>query len=84
MYSGRCLVEVDVCIEAEVGGHTVVICIECRDHSRTADVTWVDQMKGKHERLPTNTLVLASRSDFSKRARSAAKVAGIQLLPTGS
>ncbi|MBC7815997.1 MAG: hypothetical protein IAG10_03760 [Planctomycetaceae bacterium] len=72
--------EVDVCIEARVGGHPVVLCIECIDHSRPAAVTWVEQMQSKHQRLPTNALVLASRSGFSKRARSLARVAGIELM----
>jgi hypothetical protein len=72
--------EVDVCVEAEVAGHAVMICLECIDHTRPADIMWVEQMKAKHERLPTGSLVLASRSGFSKRAVSLAKIAGIELL----
>lgn len=45
--------EVDVCIEGHVGGHSVVVSVECRDHKRIADVSWVDAMKAKHDRLPT-------------------------------
>jgi hypothetical protein len=41
--------EVDVCIDGEVGGHSLMVCIECRDHQRVADVTWVDAMKAKHD-----------------------------------
>ena len=63
--------EVDVCIEAELGGHPVVLCIECRDHKRQADVTWVEQMLSKHQRLPTGTLVLRLVPAFqSERAAS--------------
>ena len=72
--------EVDVVIEAELGGHPVTLCIECIDHTRPASVTWVEQMHSKHQRLPTGTLVLASRSGFSRKARSLAKVAGLELL----
>ena len=50
--------EVDVCVEGIVGGTPVNVCIECSDRSRRADVTWVDEMKSKHERLPTHALIL--------------------------
>src|SRR6266478_8348759 len=52
--------EVDVCIEGIVGGHPVMVCIECRDHKRPADVQWVEAIKAKHEGLPTSALILAS------------------------
>lgn len=70
--------EVDVCIEGHIGGHPVVVSVECRDHKRAADVQWVDAMKTKHERLPTNALILASRSGFTPEARTAAAIYGIQ------
>jgi hypothetical protein len=72
--------EVDVCIETEVAGHPVVVCLECRDHQRLTSVEWVEQMIGKHRRLPTKALVLVSRSGFSKRARSVAKVSGVETM----
>lgn len=70
--------EVDVCIQGHVGAHPVVVCIECRDHQRVADVTWVDTMKSKHDRLDTNALILASRSGFTPEARDVAKAYGIE------
>jgi hypothetical protein len=70
--------EVDVCIEGHVGGHPVVVSVECRDHKRIADVLWVDAMKAKHERLRTNALILASRSGFTPEARDTAAGYGIQ------
>jgi hypothetical protein len=72
--------EVDVCIETSVAGQPVMVCLECRDHKRPADVTWIDQMRGKHDGLPTDALVLVSRSGFSKSARTKARVSNIQLL----
>ncbi len=73
--------EVDVCIEAQVGGHQVIVSIECCDHGRrAANVEWVERMKAKHDALPTSALVLASKSGFSESAREAADEAGIQLL----
>lgn len=70
--------EVDVHIKGCVGSHPVVVCIECRDHKRVADVTWVDTMKSKHDRLATNALILASRSGFTPEARDVAKAYGIE------
>ena len=54
--------------------------IECRDHKRPADVKWVEEMKSKHERLPTNALVLISRKGFSPEAIRVAKAYNIQTL----
>lgn len=64
--------EIDVIIEAEVGGHPVVIGIECRDHRRPATVTWIDQIIGKYQHLPVSNVVVVSRSGFSKNARAKA------------
>ena len=49
-----------------------------------ADVTWVDTMKSKHERLDTNALLLASRSGFTPEARDVAKKYGIELFTSVS
>jgi hypothetical protein len=70
--------EVDVCVEGSVGGQSVTVSVECRDHRRVADVGWVEQMKAKHERLPTNALILASRAGFTPEAREVARLYGIQ------
>jgi hypothetical protein len=70
--------EVDVCVEGHVGGHPVIVSVECRDHKRIADISWVDTIKAKHERLPTNALILASRSGFTPEARDVAAGYGIQ------
>ncbi|MBI3241243.1 MAG: hypothetical protein HYZ49_03010 [Chloroflexi bacterium] len=70
--------EVDVCIEGSVGGQGVIVSVECRDHQRVADVTWVEQLKVKHDRLPTNALILTSRAGFTPEAREVARLYGIQ------
>ena len=72
--------EVDVCIEGEFGDFPSVVSIECRDHGRPADVTWVEAAKAKHDRLPTTTLVLVSRLGFYNPARELAAKLGVQLL----
>jgi hypothetical protein len=71
--------EVDVVIEGKVGSHPVVVCVECRDHQRVADVTWVDMMKTKHDRLDTKALLLASRKGFTPEARDVARSYGIEV-----
>jgi len=71
--------EVDVVIDGMVGSQRVVVSIECRDHQRVADVTWVDMMKAKHDRLDTHALLLASRSGFTPEARDVASKYGIEL-----
>lgn len=70
--------EVDVVITGEVGGLPVLISIECRDHKRIADVSWIDAMKAKHERLPTQVLLLASRRGFTPEAQAVAACYGIK------
>ena len=72
--------EVDVCVEGIVGGTHVRVCIECRDRARAADVTWVEELKAKHERLPTHVLILASRSGFTNEARRVAQLNGIEAI----
>ena len=56
--------EVDIYAEGALAGNTVRIGIECRDHRRKQGVKWVEQMRTKHERLPTNLLILVSSSGF--------------------
>ena len=71
--------EVDVVIEGKVGSQSVVVSIECRDHKRVADVTWIDMMKSKHDRLDTHALLLASKRGFTQEARAVAEKYGIEL-----
>jgi hypothetical protein len=71
--------EVDVVIEGLVGQQPVVVAIECRDHKRAADVTWIDMMKAKHDRLNTHALLLASRVGFTPEAKDVAEKYGIEL-----
>jgi hypothetical protein len=75
--------EVDVCIEGELAGHVVCIGVEVRDKGRPAPVGWVEEMKTKHERLPTGPLVLVSSSGFTKGAVGKAKSYGIETIALG-
>lgn len=71
--------EVDICIEATVAGHTVLVAIECRDSVRKATVQWVEQQNAKHQRLGTQ-LILVSRLGFSAEAEQVAATYGIETM----
>jgi hypothetical protein len=72
--------EVDVYAEGTFAGHSVNIGIECRDHQRKQGVKWVEQMHSKHERLPTNLLILVSSSGFTSSAIAKANSDGIKTI----
>ena len=54
--------------------------MECRDWERPQTVEWVESMHGKHQSLPTNRLVLVSRSGFTKEAIEKAKSWNIETI----
>lgn len=66
--------EVDIVLESSVGTYKVIVSIECRDHKRKADVSWIESMVQKHHSLPTSKLVLWSASGFSKAALKKAEI----------
>jgi hypothetical protein len=65
--------EVDVVALSANAPYPLHLSIECRDHARRADVLWVEAAAKKHEHLPTDKLVLWSRSGFTKTAFAKAK-----------
>lgn len=73
-------VEIDVLINAKVGGTDISVGIECRDRKRPATVEWVREIKGKHEHLPIDKTVLVSSSGFSSEAKRKAAALGIDTL----
>jgi hypothetical protein len=75
--------EVDIVIETEIGGHPIIIGIECQGRGRVADVEWVEQMKSKHESLPIDKLILVSQSGFTETARTKAQAFGIKTMTMG-
>ena len=62
--------EVDILIEILTPGMDIPtrIGIECRDHGRASDVTWVDELIGKYRNLPINRLIAVSRKPFTSTA----------------
>lgn len=71
------LVEVDVVVEQDLGGHAIIVGVECTAEARAATVEWVNEMHAKHATLPTHHLVLVSRAGFSNGARR--RAAGFQI-----
>jgi len=69
--------EVDVVIKSRVGGHDIIVCVECQEHGRRATVEWVEQMAMKHNSLPTSKLVLITAKGFSQAAGAKAASLGI-------
>jgi hypothetical protein len=74
-------VEVDIVVETESGGLPIVISVECTtSSSRSATVEWVREMRGKHQDLSTNKLVLVSGTGFSQEAERLARAHGIEAI----
>src|SRR5690606_42027169 len=74
--------EIDVLIETKIGQHDVRIAVECRDHQRRADKTWIEQLMGKYEGLPIHKVIAVSRRGFSRAALDKAarhKIAALSL-----
>jgi hypothetical protein len=65
--------EVDIVIERKSGIHPFVIGIECRDHKRPADSTWIERIASKHQDIGINKTIAVSRSGFYNPALIKAK-----------
>lgn len=70
--------EVDIVIRTIVSGYELIISVECTSKGRPATVEWVEQICSKHKDLPTQKLVLVSRSGFTEAARSKAVSMGAE------
>ena len=61
-----------------VGPHPILIAIECRDHSRPADVQWIEQLFGKYKMdFGVSKVLAVSRSGFTRTAIVKAAHVGI-------
>lgn len=73
-------VEVDIVIDTTVSSYPISVAIECISESRPATVEWVNEMKGKHDSLPLDKLILVSQSGFTANAREKAIGYGLEVL----
>jgi Restriction endonuclease len=83
--------EVDIVMEGSLGDEPVTISIEVKAEKRRMGAPWVESMLRKHERMPTDKLVLVSWSGFTSPAlrkveNQGGRVVALtpELLPTAS
>lgn len=76
-------VEVDIVIEEAVGGHNVLVGVECTAGKRKATIEWYREMRAKHADLPIAKTVLVSESGFTREVYKKAKKDDITLLTVG-
>ena len=62
--------EIDVLITATIAGYPSRVAIECRDHSKDQDITWVDALIGKYVNLPIDRVIAVSATPFFKDGSS--------------
>lgn len=72
--------EIDILIEKEFIGKTFNVAVECRDHKRKADVLWLDQIKGKYDKLPIDKIIAVSKKGFTKTALGKANNMNIETI----
>lgn len=76
-------VEVDIVIEEKVGGHNVLVGIECTSGKRKATIEWYREMRAKHADLPIAKTVLVSEPGFTKEVHKKAAKDNVTLLTLG-
>ena len=76
--------EVDIVIESNIAGYKSIVSIEVIGwQKKKGDIEWVERMACKHNTLPTSTLVLVSKSGFTKNALKKAEFLYIITLTIG-
>ena len=70
--------EVDISIEGKVGSHNILIAIECRDHQKRQNKTWIEQLRTKKESIRANKMIAVSTSGFSEGTKQTAQKYGIE------
>lgn len=68
--------EIDITIEHELVGYPITLAIECRDHERPQDVTWIEGLIGKYLHQVAHVIAVSS-SGFTDQALEKAKAVGI-------
>lgn len=72
--------EVDILLTTTVASHKVRVGIECRDHERNQDITWIDGLIGKYANLDIDRVIAVSHSPFTHPAKQKAAQHNIELL----
>jgi len=71
--------EVDASIRYKIGTTDILITLECRRRSRTADDTWIEQLATKKTKIGADKTIAVSSKGFTKPAEISAKQLGIEL-----
>ena len=71
--------QIDVLIRSEIAGMPILTIIECKDHKRNLDVTFVDALVSKMADVNANKGVLVARKGFSNGALKKARRLGITM-----
>lgn len=71
--------QIDVLLRAKTGIYEFIVIIECRDRSKTDDVTWIEQLATKGRDVNANKIIAVSKSGFSKNAVKKARQYSITL-----
>jgi hypothetical protein len=68
--------EIDITIQHELAGYPITLVVECRDHDRPQDVTWIEALVGKYLHQVAHVIAVSS-SGFTGQAFEKAKAVGI-------
>lgn len=71
--------EVDVSIRSKIGLYDFLTIIECRDHERPVNVTYIEQLISKRDDVKANKVIVISRNGFTQTANDLARIKGIDL-----
>lgn len=75
--------EIDIVIEEKIGGHSILVGIECTAGKRKATIEWYREMRAKHADLPIAKTVLVSESGFTGQVYKKAPKDNITLMTLG-
>lgn len=71
--------QIDVLLKGKVGPIDIITIIECKDHNKNIDVTYIDALHSKMQDVNANKAILVARKGFTNNARHKAQRLGITL-----
>ncbi len=71
--------QIDISLRGSVGSVPILVIIECKELSRSVDVTYVERLAKVREKVGANKAVAVSSKGFTKAAVTTAKDEGIDL-----
>jgi hypothetical protein len=75
--------EVDASIRLSAGSIEILVTVECRKRKGIGDVTWIEQLATKRNKIGASKTIAVSSSGFSAAARASATRYGIELRVLG-